>query len=121
MYSSGIRLKAARTASASASIVGVAAEEYAKALKRLGSLSEADRATVEALSQAIVNKMLHGPTARLREAAGEADGYEYVDTARRLYGLTAEREKPERVRGLRSLLRRGGTAQTDETGDVDGC
>jgi glutamyl-tRNA reductase len=99
----------------------VRAEEYAKALKRLGTLSEADRATVEALSQAIVNKMLHGPTARLREAAGEADGYEYVDTARRLYGLDAERERPARAQGLRSLLRRGGAVQTDETGDVDGC
>jgi glutamyl-tRNA reductase len=99
----------------------VRAEEYAKAIKRLGSLSDADRATVEALSQAIVNKMLHGPTAQLREAAGEAGGYEYVDTARRLYGLDADREKTGRTRGLRSLLRRGGAARTDETGDADGC
>jgi len=98
----------------------VRAEEFARALKRLGSLSEADRATVEALSQAIVNKMLHGPTARLRDAAGEACGYEYVETARRLYGLGADGEKAGRVRGLRSLLRRSGAAASDETGEVHG-
>lgn len=95
------------------------AEEYAKALKRLGSLSESERATVEALSQAIVNKMLHGPTTRLREAASEVDGYEYVETARRLYGVGAE-EKAGRVRGFRSLLKRSAPA-SDETGEVDGC
>jgi glutamyl-tRNA reductase len=97
------------------------AEEYAKALKRLGTLSEADRATVDALSQAIVNKMLHGPTTRLREAAGEADGYEYVETARRLYGLAADHEKAGRTRGIRSLLRRSVPVPPDETGDADGC
>jgi glutamyl-tRNA reductase len=98
----------------------VRAEEYAKAMKRLGSLSDADRATVEALSQAIVSKMLHGPTTRLRDAAGEACGYEYVETARRLFGLGAEVEKAGRARGLRSLLRRATGAAPDETGEVHG-
>ena len=98
----------------------VRAEEYAKAMKRLASLSDADRATVEALSQAIVSKILHGPTTRLRDAAGEAGGYEYVETARRLYGLGADGEKAGRMRGLRSLLRRGGSAASDETGEVHG-
>jgi glutamyl-tRNA reductase len=98
----------------------VRGEEYAKAIKRLGPLSEADRATVDALTQAIVSKLLHGPTTRLREAAGGVDGYEYVETARRLYGLGAEGEKAGRVRGLRSLLRRGAPAASDETGEVHG-
>ncbi len=98
----------------------VRAEEYAKAMKRLGTLSEADRATVEALSQAIVSKMLHGPTTRLRDAAGEAGGYEYVETARRLFGLGADGEKAGRARGLRSLLRRATGATSDETGEVHG-
>jgi glutamyl-tRNA reductase len=97
------------------------AEELAKALQRLGPLSDADRATVEALTQAIVNKMLHGPTTRLREAATEADGYEYIETARRLYGLSADHGKAGRTRGLRSLLRRGAPAPPDETGEPDGC
>ena len=96
-------------------------EEYARALKRLGTLSERELATVEALSQAIVNKMLHSPTTRLREAATEKDGYERVDAARYLYGLDAEAENTGRVRGLRSLMRRGEAARPDETEDVDAC
>jgi glutamyl-tRNA reductase len=95
-------------------------EEYAKALKRLGSLSERELATVEALSQAIVNKMLHGPTARLREAAADKDGYEHVEAARRLFGLDTDREKNTRAWGLRSLLKRDADVP-DETGDPDEC
>ena len=48
--------------------------ELEKALKRLGGLSEKELTTVEALTEAIVNKMLHGPTARLKAVAGEKDG-----------------------------------------------
>ncbi len=61
--------------------------ELEKALKRLGGLSDKERQTVEALSCAIVNKMLHGPTARLKQAAGTKDGFSMVETARHLYGL----------------------------------
>jgi len=96
-------------------------EEYERALKRLGSLSDKDLATVEALSQAIVSKMLHGPTARLRDAAAEKDGYAAVESARMLYGLEAAHEKSARSRGLRALLRRGDTTGKDEQGDTVGC
>jgi glutamyl-tRNA reductase len=96
-------------------------EEFAKAAKRLGSLSAKDLATVEALSQAIVSKMLHGPTARLRDAAAEKDGYASVESARMLYGLDTGHEKTARVRGLRALLRRGDTAHKDDEGDTVGC
>ena len=61
--------------------------ELGKAMKRLGGLSDKERQTVEALSCAIVNKMLHGPTARLKQAAGSKDGFTVVETARHLYGL----------------------------------
>ncbi len=44
--------------------------ELEKALKRLSDSREKDRKTVDALTCAIVNKMLHGPTARLKKAAG---------------------------------------------------
>jgi glutamyl-tRNA reductase len=96
--------------------------ELAKARKRLGSLSERDLETVEALTQAIVNKMLHGPTSRLREAASEKDGYEYVEAARRLYALDADQDKTTgRAWGMRSLLKRGEPSRSDETGDPDAC
>ena len=60
--------------------------------KRLGGLSEKELETVEALTAAIVNKMLHGPTARLKQVAGEKDGYDYVEAARYLYGLDSNPE-----------------------------
>jgi glutamyl-tRNA reductase len=95
-------------------------EEFAKASKRLGSLSERELETVEALSQALVNKMLHGPTTRLREAAGLKDGYERVECARHLYGLDAETGKVARSWGLRSRPRPEATPPED-TGDSDAC
>jgi glutamyl-tRNA reductase len=38
-----------------------------------GKLDEKGRKSVEAMAQAIVNKLLHGPTARLKEAASSGD------------------------------------------------
>ena len=97
-------------------------DELAKAIKRLGDLSEKELATIEMLSQSIVNRMLHAPTAVLKASAAEKDGYTYVDAARRLYGLDADHEKVHRARGLRSLLRFGGEKpRKDETGETLGC
>jgi glutamyl-tRNA reductase len=94
-------------------------EEYEKALKRLGGLSEKELQTVEALTSAIVNKMLHGPTARLRAAAEEKDGYEYVEAARVLWGLNPEQAKPH-AHGLRGLLGMSEKPKKDE-GESVGC
>jgi len=100
----------------------IRSDELAKAMKRLDGLSEADAKTVEMLTQAIVNKMLHGPTAVLKKTAEEKDGYAYVDAARRLYGLDADIEKIRRAHGLRGLLNfGGGKARKDETGETNGC
>lgn len=60
--------------------------EVEKTFRKL-DLSEKERAAVEAMSCAIVNKMLHGPTARLKRASAAVDGYVYLDAARALYGL----------------------------------
>lgn len=61
--------------------------ELAKALSRLGALGERDRETLEALTQAIVNKLLHAPTVKLKERAGENDGRRYAPAVRALFGL----------------------------------
>jgi glutamyl-tRNA reductase len=92
-------------------------DELGKAIKRLGGLSEKELQTVEALSQAIVNKMLHAPTAVLKASATEKDGYTYVEAARKLYGLDADHEKTHRAHGLRSLLKLGEKSRKDETGE----
>ncbi|HEY6003767.1 MAG TPA: glutamyl-tRNA reductase, partial [Anaeromyxobacter sp.] len=39
-----------------------------------GKLDEKGKKSVEAMARAIVNKLLHGPTARLKEAASSGDG-----------------------------------------------
>ena len=65
--------------------------ELAKAESRLGQLSEAERNAVESITAQIVNKLLHTPTIRLKEAAAAADGVVYADAVRHLFGLEDER------------------------------
>ncbi len=92
--------------------------ELDKALRRL-DLSEKDRKTVEALTCAIVNKMLHGPTARLKKAATGKDGYEYMEVARALYGLedSEDRSGPGAFRNLLNLKAREIVDKQKETGE----
>jgi glutamyl-tRNA reductase len=61
-------------------------EELAEALGRLHHLSREDREVVDALSRAIVNRLLHQPTVRLKKA-GEAGRAEVIEGARGLFGL----------------------------------
>jgi glutamyl-tRNA reductase len=60
--------------------------ELAKAEGRLGGLSESERRTVESLTSQIVNKLLHGPIVRAKEAAA-LEGVGYADALRHLFGL----------------------------------
>jgi glutamyl-tRNA reductase len=95
-------------------------EELEKAIKRLGGLSEKELATVEALTASIVNKMLHGPTARLKQVAGEKDGYEYVEAARFLYGLDSNPEgRNPHVGLIRSLFGRGDKTAEKSAADAN--
>ncbi len=63
--------------------------ELAEALAKLRHLSDADRVTVEALSRAIVNKLLHEPTVRLKKSARQ--GGEATAAVRTLFGLDGAR------------------------------
>jgi glutamyl-tRNA reductase len=65
--------------------------ELEKAEARLGRLSEPERRAVEAVTAQIVNKLLHRPTVRMKEAAAAADGVVYADAVRHLFGLEDER------------------------------
>jgi glutamyl-tRNA reductase len=60
--------------------------ELAKAESRLEGLSESERRTVESLTTQIVNKLLHVPIVRLKQAAA-TEGSGYVEVARDLFGL----------------------------------
>jgi glutamyl-tRNA reductase len=65
--------------------------ELAKAEARLGDLSESERRAVESVTAQIVNKLLHLPTVRMKQAAAAADGVVYADAVRHLFGLEDER------------------------------
>ena len=95
--------------------------ELEKALKRL-ELSDRELKTIDALTCAIVNKMLHGPTARLKQAAGGKEGYTYMEIARALYGLDDSEDKrgPGAFRNLINLRARELVEKQKETGDSVG-
>ncbi|TLM97715.1 MAG: hypothetical protein FDZ75_03950, partial [Actinobacteria bacterium] len=103
----------------------VRSEELEKALKRLGGLSEKELKTVDMLTQAIVNKMLHGPTQRLKQVGNDKYGIAYIEAARYLYGLDTNPDGKNPHTGLiRSILGRGektSTAEKTEMGDGLGC
>ena len=54
-------------------------------------LSDRERAAVESITSQIVNKLLHLPTVRMKEAAAAADAVLYADAVRHLFGLEDER------------------------------
>ncbi len=66
--------------------------EVEKALARLSHLSEQERAIVEALSRGLVNKLLHEPTACLREKAVTQEGAHFQETLETLFALEEGRE-----------------------------
>jgi glutamyl-tRNA reductase len=61
--------------------------ELRKADALLGRLDEGQRKAVEAITAQIVNKLLHLPTVRLKQAAAAADGVLYAEAVRHLFGL----------------------------------
>lgn len=71
----------------------IRAAELARARGRLGRLSDAQQAAVESVTAQIVNKLLHLPTVRLKEAAAGADGGGYVAAVRHLFGLGEEERR----------------------------
>lgn len=60
--------------------------EMAKTMKRLNHLSTKEQKAVEAMSRALVNKMLHHPTQRLKEA-GEEETMYYLDALQQLFAI----------------------------------
>jgi glutamyl-tRNA reductase len=61
--------------------------ELERARSRLERLSEAERRAVEAVTSRIVDKLLHVPTVKMKEAAAGVDGAVYADALRHLFGL----------------------------------
>jgi glutamyl-tRNA reductase len=62
----------------------------AELAKLKGRVSDDERRTLESVTSQIVNKLLHLPTIRMKEAAVSADGAAYADAVRHLFGLEEE-------------------------------
>jgi glutamyl-tRNA reductase len=71
----------------------VRTSELRKAESSLAHLDPADREAVDTLTAQIVNKLLHSPTVRLKEAAVAEDGVDYAETVRYLFGLGTSEEQ----------------------------
>ncbi|MCY4424142.1 MAG: glutamyl-tRNA reductase [Acidimicrobiaceae bacterium] len=65
----------------------VTAAELDRHRSRLADLTPAQRAAVEALLHGVVNKLLHEPTVRLKDAAGHARGDRLAEALRDLFDL----------------------------------
>jgi glutamyl-tRNA reductase len=70
----------------------IRAAELARAEGRLDRLPESDRRVVEAVTAQIVNKLLHLPTVRMKEAAVTSEGVVYAEVVRHLFGLGEEEQ-----------------------------
>jgi glutamyl-tRNA reductase len=67
------------------------AEEIKTAELERAKLSGAERRAAESVTAAVLNKLLHLPTIRMKQAAAAADGVIYADAVRHLFGLEDER------------------------------
>jgi glutamyl-tRNA reductase len=57
---------------------------------RWESLAEADRRRVEMMARAVVNRMLHEPTLRIKDSAERGGSYVQLQALRELFGLEAD-------------------------------
>ena len=73
----------------------IRSRELTRAEARLGRLSERERQAVESVTTQIVNKLLHLPTVRLKEAAAGANGGEYAEALRHLFGLDVDQDRQQ--------------------------
>jgi glutamyl-tRNA reductase len=67
------------------------AEEIRLAELQRAKLNDSERRAAESVTAAVLNKLLHLPTIRMKEAAAAADGVLYADAVRHLFGLEDER------------------------------
>ncbi len=58
-----------------------------------GRMSADERRTLESVTAQILNKLLHLPTVRMKEAAVSSDGAAYADAVRHLFGLDEENKR----------------------------
>ena len=70
--------------------------ELDKALARLPGASAEMRAVLEALSQAIVNKVLHAPVVKLRDSSRDGHGRRWTEVVSEIFGLRRPPDERDR-------------------------
>jgi glutamyl-tRNA reductase len=73
---------------------------------RWEGLSDADRERLDAMTRALVSRLLHEPTVRMKRSAGSDSAYVYVSALRELFGLDADTEPEGEEKGSVTELRR---------------
>lgn len=71
-------------------VQAVVQAELDDALNKLGDLNEHDLKVVERMAHRILNKVLHAPTASLRQHASQDDAENYAEVVRDLFALSTE-------------------------------
>jgi glutamyl-tRNA reductase len=61
--------------------------ELSKTLKKIDGLSEVDVKRVEAMTEAMLNKILHRPISRMKKAAHQGDEGEVVEMVREIFEI----------------------------------
>jgi len=84
--------------------------ELERLFRGLGHLAEEDRARVEEFSRRLQNKLLHEPTARLRQGMAEGEGRSLIEAVCFLYGIgdsEDSRAGPKEEEGLPDTAEEG--------------
>jgi glutamyl-tRNA reductase len=67
-------------------------KELEKHLRKLPDLTDAELNTINALTSAIINKILHKPMIKAKECANRKDGYMHIESLRYLFDIEDEEE-----------------------------
>jgi glutamyl-tRNA reductase len=70
---------------------GVVDRELRRLSARLPELDQDDRAEIARTVQRVVDKLLHGPTVRVKELAAQPAGRDYAEALRELFDLDLAR------------------------------
>jgi len=76
--------------------------ELEKTFGQLNGINDDQRRTIEALSSAIVNKIVHAPIVVLKQQASQADSGDFFAIARKLFNLDKELKKHIHEKGFGS-------------------
>ena len=75
-------------------------QELEKTFGNLKDLTGKQRKSIEAMAGAIINKILHKPTAILKNSQNDMSGEDYVDAVRTLFDLPAPSDDDQEIKPL---------------------